>query len=169
MMVLTFDTVLEKFESMGEKTGWTYIQLPADKARQLHPQDKKSFPLKANLDQLKNVSLTALPMGDGDYIVAIRAEVLRKIHKKAGDPVHIQLSLDQPYALNPILIECLKEEPAAYLFFQTFTRSHQNYFSKWLESAKTEATQAKRIAQIIGAMLRKQNYAEMIRSSKVNK
>lgn len=168
-MPLIFETVLEKFGSMGEKTGWTYFQLPAEKAQQLHPQDKKSFPIRANLDQLKNISLTALPMGQGDYIVAIRAELLRKLRKKAGDAVQIRLSPDQPYTLNPILIECLKEEPAAYQFFQTFTRSHQNYFSKWIESAKTESTQAKRIAHIIGAMLKKQNYAEMIRSSKENK
>lgn len=168
-MTLRFHTVLERFGSMGEKTGWTYIPLPAEKARQLHPQDKKSFPVRANLDQLKNISLTALPMGEGDYIVAIQAELLRKLRKKAGDSIQVHLAPDTPYSLNPILIECLKEEPAAYAFFQTFAPGHQNYFSKWMESAKTESTQAKRIAQIIRAMLNKQNYAEMIRSSKENK
>ena len=64
------------------------------------------------------------------------------------------------------MMECLQDEPEAYQYFLSFPRSHQNYYSKWVESAKTTVTQAKRIAQIIEAMYLKQSFAEMLKSGK---
>ncbi|MBN8785519.1 MAG: YdeI/OmpD-associated family protein, partial [Terrimonas sp.] len=45
----------------------------------------------------------------------------------------------------------------------------QNYFSKWIESAKTEATRAKRIAMTVSATAKKWGYPEMIRAAKKEK
>jgi uncharacterized protein YdeI (YjbR/CyaY-like superfamily) len=64
------------------------------------------------------------------------------------------------------LMTCLADEPEALTFFNQLTNGHQNYFTKWIESAKTEPTKAKRIAQTITALYRKQDFGEMLRSLK---
>jgi hypothetical protein len=47
--------------------------------------------------------------------------------------------------------------------------SHQAYWSKWIESAKTEGTRTKRITQSVIALAKKFDYGQMIRSLKQNK
>jgi len=60
-------------------------------------------------------------------------------------------------------VECLADEPAAWAFFNTKTRSFQNYYSKWIESAKTETTRAKRIALAVSSLAKKIEFGEMLR------
>ena len=59
---------------------------------------------------------------------------------------------------------CLKEDAVALKQFQSQLLSHQNYFHRYIESAKTAATKGGRIVNTINAMHKKQNYGEMIRS-----
>ncbi|WP_262919566.1 YdeI/OmpD-associated family protein [Niabella hibiscisoli] len=44
--------------------------------------------------------------------------------------------------------------------------SHQNYFSKWIDDAKTDATKTKRIAQALFGLNNKMDYGQMIRYHK---
>ena len=62
------------------------------------------------------------------------------------------------------LLECLADEPSAMEYFRSLPKSHQNYFGNWIRSAKTDSTRTRRIARVVGAMLKHQNYAEMIRA-----
>lgn len=151
---------------MGEKTGWHYIEVPADIAEKLNPADKKSFRVKGNLDghPIKGVSL--IPMGGGKYILALNATIRKGIRKAKGAMLKVQLAVDKPYELLPELVECLNDEPDAKAFFNNLPRSHQNYFSKWIESAKTEATRARRIAMTVDAASKRWGYSQMIRDSK---
>ncbi len=166
-MGIRINTVLQKYENNGEKTGWTYILLPAELARKIYDQDKKSFRIKGQIDDFTFHGQATLPIGDGDYILPVKAPWLKKLRKKAGDAVLLIMELDlQPYVLNPIMMECLEDDPVALQQFSSFTKSHQNYFSKWVDTAKTASTQAKRIAAILKAMHLKQDYSAMIRSQK---
>ncbi|MEO6220382.1 MAG: YdeI/OmpD-associated family protein, partial [Ginsengibacter sp.] len=61
--------------------------------------------------------------------------------------------------------DCLKDEPPALFFFKSLTGSHQRYFSKWIDDAKTEPTRVKRITMAINALSKNWGYPEMIRSS----
>ena len=36
--MIQFTTTIHKFGVKGEKTGWTYIEIPADLAQQLKPE-----------------------------------------------------------------------------------------------------------------------------------
>ena len=81
----------------------------------------------------------------------------------------MQLELDiVPYEVNRTLIECLKDEPKALNYFETLPTAHKNYFSKWIESAKTKPTKTKRITLTVNAMLKKMNFPEMLRSGKMD-
>jgi len=64
------------------------------------------------------------------------------------------------------LLECLADEPAAMAYFRELPKSHQNYFGNWVKTARTPETRAKRIARVVTAMLKKQNYGEMIRAGR---
>jgi len=66
-------------------------------------------------------------------------------------------------------MECLADEPPALTFFQSIPRSFQHYFSKWIESAKTEPTRTKRIAMAVSALAKKMNFPDMLRAQKKDK
>lgn len=152
---------------MGEKTGWSYIEIPHDITGQLKPGNKKSFTVKGKLDNYSFKAVALLPMGGGNFIMALKSEVRKKIGKRKGAMVKVQMEEDKiGYELNKEMMDCLNDEPNALSAFQKWPRSHQNYFSKWVESAKTESTKARRIAMVVTAMLKGQNYAEMLRENK---
>ena len=106
-------------------------------------------------------------MGDGDYIMALNAEVRRKIRKGKGASLKVQLEFDEkPLTISGDLLECLHDEPGALSYFRSLNKSHQGYFSKWIESAKTEPTRAKRIALAVNALAKGLGFPEMLRSQK---
>ncbi|MCH5689032.1 YdeI/OmpD-associated family protein [Niabella sp. W65] len=53
--------------------------------------------------------------------------------------------------------------PACKSVFASLAPSHQNYFSKWIDDAKTDATKTKRIAQALFGLNNKMDYGQMIR------
>jgi uncharacterized protein YdeI (YjbR/CyaY-like superfamily) len=65
-------------------------------------------------------------------------------------------------------MECLADEPEAAAFFNSLPGSHQQYFSRWIESAKTDATKTKRIAMAINAFSKKLGYSQMMQLQKKN-
>ena len=97
--MISFSAEILKFGKMGDKTGWTYIEIKQEQAQILFPNNKKSFRFKGTLDEYKIKSVAV-------------------------------------------------------------------YFSKYIESAKTSATKAKRIALTMEAMLKGMSYPEMIRANK---
>jgi hypothetical protein len=168
--MIEFTASIQQFGSQGEKTGWSYIEIPADLAQKLKPGNKKAFRVKGKLDDhpVKGVSL--LPMGGGKFIMAINAGMRKAIHKKKGGMLKVKLEADnKPYELNKEFVECLNDDPAAISYFKTLPKSHQNYFSKWIESAKTIETKAKRIAQAVNGLSKRQGFGEMLRELKKQK
>ena len=165
--MVKFQTLIQKFGKKGEKTGWTYIVVEAKFAHQLKPGSKVSFRVKGRLDSYSFEGLALLPMGEGDFILPLNAAIRRAIRKKQGDLLIIEMDLDsRAPALSADLLKCLKQEPGSLAFFKSLPRSHQNYFSKWIESAKTITTKTKRIAMAVTAMAQQQGFGEMIRANK---
>ena len=98
------------------------------------------------------------------FIMPINAAMRKGTGKKKGAMLKVQLAEDKKeYELNTDLMECLADEPAAMAFFKTKNQSFQNYYSKWVESAKTEATKAKRIAMAVSSLAKKIEFGEMLR------
>lgn len=165
--MLRFNTTIEKFGEQGEKTGWTYIRITAKQAQQLKPDNKKSFRVKGKLDAYAIKGVALIPMGGGDFIMALNTTMRKALGKKKGDTLSVQLMADEQLpVINKALLTCLADEPLAETAFNKMPRSHQHYFSRWIESAKTEATQAKRIAMTVSALLKKMDFGEMLRAAK---
>lgn len=167
---IEFKATLLKFDNKGEKTGWTYIEIPADLAEKLKPGSKKGFRVKGTLDQHKISMVALLPMGGGSFILPVNVTMRKGIGKKHGAMVHVKLEEDKkPFQFNKDFLECLADEPAAQAFFNTLTGSVQRYFSKWIDEAKTDETKARRIAQAVSALSRSTSFPEMIRNLKEEK
>lgn len=160
----TFTAVLKKFEKKGEKTGWTYIEIPEDISETLKPSNKKSFRVKGMLDAYRFEGAALIPMGGGLFILAINQTMRKGIHKTIGNTLKVSLDVDtKEKMLSKDFISCLEDDPHALSFFNTLLKSHQRYFSNWIESAKTEGTKAKRIVQAVEALSMKLCYNEMMR------
>jgi hypothetical protein len=168
--MLQYNATIEKFGKQGEKTGWTYILIPENLAQELFPGNKKSFRVKGKLDKWAFKQLALIPMGEGDFILAINAEIRKKIKKQKGAIVSVQMSLDgSEITLSPDLLECLEDDATAKTYFNKIPGSHQKYYSRWIESAKTVETKAKRIALALKALSRQMDYGSMIREEKAER
>lgn len=163
--MIRYRTTILKFDKQGEKTGWTYIVVPPDVAQQINPGVKKSYRVKGKLDEFSFSGMSLLPMGEGEFILPLKGDVRKAIGKKHGAMLDVQIEMDKSeYQINAEFLVCLKDEPEAYKIFSALPVSHQRYYSKWIESAKTEATRAKRIALAVTSFILKQSFAEMLRS-----
>lgn len=165
--MITFTATIKQFGKQGEKTGWTYIEIPGDIANELIPGNKKSFRVKGKLDAFSMKAVALIPMGGGNFIMPLNASVRKNIHKKKGAMVEVKIEVDKEgYKLNNDFVACLADEPKAQAYFNSLSQSHRNYFSKWIDAAKTEPTKIKRITMAVNALAKNWGYPEMIRNSK---
>lgn len=168
--MIQFITTILQFAQQGEKTGWTYIEIPADIAQKIKPGNKKSFRVKGKLDSYPIKKVALLPMGGGKFIMALNAGMRKGIGKKKGAMLKVQIEEDHAaIPVNKELMLCLADEPEALKKFNKLPKSHQNYYSKWVESAKTDATKTKRITMVVTAMHRGMDFAEMMREARREK
>lgn len=165
--MVQFTATIKRFDEQGEKTGWTYIEVPAALAEKLQPGNKKGFRVKGRLDQYSFSMIALLPMGSGNFIMTLNAATRKGIRKQKGATVQVKMEVDTNEIKPPEeLMECLQDEPEALQHFTSLTKGHQNYFTNWINSAKTEPTKAKRIAATINALSKKWDFGQMIRAMK---
>ena len=168
--MIQFTATIKKFDSQGEKTGWTYIEIPAATAKKLNPDNKKGFRVKGKLDEYEYSMIALLPMGGGDFIMALNAAMRKAIKKQKGATVKVKMDVDTNEIKPPEeLMECLHDEQEALEYFNSLNKGHQNYFTNWINSAKTDPTKAKRIAATLNALNKKWDFGQMIRAAKANK
>lgn len=163
--MIRFKTKILQFKDMGEKTGWSYIKIPAALAQQLKPGNKKSFRVKGQLDDHAVSGMALIPMGEGDFILALKAAIRKAIRKQKGDTLEVQLEVDGKAITPPKdLMECLADEPGALDYFKALPKSHQNWYGNWIKAAKMETTRTRRIVQIVDAMTKKMSFGEMLKA-----
>ncbi|MBL0742077.1 YdeI/OmpD-associated family protein [Chryseolinea lacunae] len=169
MAAVQFTTTILKFETKGEKTGWSYVEITAAQANKLKPDNKVSFRVKGKLDGHAIEKIALLPMGNGTFILPLNLTMRKAIGKDRGEKVKVALELDdRELKISRDLLVCLAEDPEAEKFFKSLPPSHQRYFSKWIESAKTAPTKTRRIVMAMTAFAKKQGYSEMMRANKEN-
>jgi hypothetical protein len=163
--MVVFNAVIKRFASNGEKTGWTYIEVPSQVVQKIKPDNKRSFRVKGKLDNCTVEKTSLFPMGNGNFILALNKTMRKAIGKPVGATIKVQLAEDErQLEISPELLACLKDEPSAYRKFNKLPPSHQRYFSKWINEAKTEQTKIKRIAKTVNAMLSNLSFGEALKS-----
>ncbi len=162
-----FQTLLLKYADKGEKTGWTYVEIPEDIIPSLKLKDRRGFRIKGSIDNVRFEKLSTYPVKGAGFIIALNATLRKKIGKKEGAMVAVKFELDSAPPLESAELKaCLKEDPEALERFNSLLPSHQNYHHRYVESAKGAATKAGRIVNILNALHKGQSYGEMIRSLK---
>jgi len=168
--VFSFKTIIQKFASKGAQSGWTYVDMPMDVVLKLKLENRREFRIKGTMDDVKFERLVCFPAKEGHFIIALNADLRKKLGKKEGAMLSIKFEVDKSGALkSQELLDCLAEEPEAFEHFKTLTPSHQNYFHQYVLSAKGADTRAGRIVNTINAMYKKMDYGEMVRDLKVKK
>ena len=141
--------ILEKWPGKG---GWTFARVP-----EIPPDKKAPFgwvKVKGRIDSFELKQYRLMPMGDGTLFLPVRAEIRKKIGKKAGDFVHVELSLDNdPVEIPEELALCLMEDPAAKRVFLKLPDGAQQNYIKWIYSTKTEAGRVERIAKVLNELV----------------
>ncbi|MEO5910930.1 MAG: YdeI/OmpD-associated family protein [Pelobium sp.] len=161
--------VIHQFEKMGEKTGWTYVEIPQAIAHEIKADCKVSFRVKGKIDEVAIFGLALIPMGEGNFILALKKDLLKKIGKRKETMVKLILTEDKDfkYEIPEDLAACFEDAVGTLDQFLKQPKSHQNYFIRWINEAKTDATRVKRLSMTINAMIEKQDFGEMIRKARV--
>lgn len=164
----SFKATIFKFKSYADKTGWTYVEIPKDVLAKLKRKDKKAFRIKGTIDDVAFEKMSTYAIGDGQLIIAIKADLRKKLGKKEGAMVSVKFEPDESGGvISKELMDCLEEDKEALKQFLSQPKSHQTYFHKYIDEAKGADTKAGRIVNTINAMHKKQNFGEMIRGLKV--
>ena len=162
--MITYQTILQKFGEKGEKTGWIVAEIPADIAHEIKPDTKVCFRVKGTIDTFPIKLVALIPMGEGNFVMPINAQMRKGIRKEEGAMVTLHLEEDtDELPQSEELLMCLEDEPKALKAFLEMPKGHQNYYAKWIESAKTIETKTKRIAMTVKGLAMGMDYGEMMR------
>jgi hypothetical protein len=140
--------LLEKFNGKG---GWTYAVIPEV------PRDVRTrfgwVKVKGTIDGTAIGKCRLMPMGNGLLFLPVNAGIRKRIGKQAGAQVHIVLYADNdPLEIPEELQLCLDDAPEALAFFRSLSESEQNFYIKWIVTAKREETKISRLAKTINRL-----------------
>jgi len=165
--MIKFTATIDADSRDPEKSGWSFIIINKTLSKKLNPGVRKGFRVKGKLDSYQIKQTSVLPVKGELFMLPINAKMRKATGKRAGDKIVVELEVDKAkLKLNEDLLACLKDEPIAYEFFKKLPPSHQRYFSKWIDDAKTGHTKEKRIMMSVSALTRKMHFGLMIRESK---
>lgn len=165
--MISFTAILKRFEKQGEKTGWTYIEIPPGVAAQLKPDTKQTFRVKGRLDAHVIQAVALLPMGGGAFILAVNGTMRKALRKAAGDSVRAQLEWDRRERELPEgFMDCLEDEPAALEQFNRLSKTHKGYYIIWINTMKTESGRAKRMAQAVTGLAKGLDFSQLMQGLK---
>jgi hypothetical protein len=109
--------LLEKYPGKG---GWTFAVIS-----EIAPDKRSRFgwvKVKGSIDNHEVKSYRLMPLGNGKLFFPVKAEIRKKIKKKAGDWVTITLFADHdPFEIPEEFMALLQDDPVAYDFFMKST------------------------------------------------
>ncbi len=143
------------------KGGWIYTVID-----EIAPDKRAKFgwvQVSGSIDGFELKRYKLMPMGNGKLFLPVRKEIRKAINKTEGDIIHVILYADNsPIEIPQEFLLCLQDEPAAKQFFFKLTESEQQFYIKWIYSAKQEATKTKRIVEAIGKLMKKEKFYEKL-------
>ncbi|HKH63051.1 MAG TPA: YdeI/OmpD-associated family protein [Flavitalea sp.] len=150
---------LEKFPGKG---GWTYTVIS-----EIPPDKRERFgwvKVKGLIDDFELKGYHLMPMANGKLFLPVRAEIRKKIKKQEGDWVKVVLFQDtEPLFIPDEFLQCLRDEPAAYKTFHSYTESSKKYYVDWIYSSKKVETRIERMAQAIDRLARGLNFTDSLK------
>lgn len=165
--MVIFEAVIEKTLQEGEKYGWTYVIIPAPVAQQINPGVKTIYRVKGRVGAYNCRQVALLPCGEGKYMLPLNAAMRKEIGRGVGETMQLFLEIDtEEPPMSAELLEALSYDRAAENFFLSLSKSHQRYYSNWVDSAKTFETKSKRLAMSVEGCARGMDFGKMMRHFK---
>ncbi|RYG16611.1 MAG: DUF1905 domain-containing protein [Chitinophagaceae bacterium] len=166
--MIIYQAEIERFETNGEKTGWSYVFIPQDIADQIKPNNRREIRVRGFIDQVAVQGMCMMPVKGDGFILPLKKSLRKELRKESATLIVLRLEFDVDFKIEmPDDLEiCLADEEELLERFLAMPKSHQNYFINWLNTAKTEPTRTKRLVMIVNAMFNKLDFGGMIRSSK---
>ena len=151
-----------KLQKYPGKGGWTYVLIPKNS-----PASRERFgwvKVKGFIDDYELKGYRLMPTSDGNLFLPIRAEIRRKTKKEAGDWVKVVLFADtDPLFIPDEFLQCLRDEPAAYKTFHSYSESGKKYYIDWIYSSKKVETRIERMAKAIDILAKKLSFTESLK------
>ncbi|MDP9092817.1 MAG: YdeI/OmpD-associated family protein [Actinomycetota bacterium] len=129
----------------GNNTG---IDVPDDLIERLGAGRRPAVTVNVNGFEYQ----TTIGVMGGRNLISISAAIRKQTGLKAGDPIHVELTLaDRPreVAVPDDLAAALAADPTAAAFFATLSNSVQRYHVDTINAAKTDQTRHRRIDKAI--------------------
>lgn len=171
--MVAFQAEIRKADSQGAAmVGWAYVEIPYAIANRIKPDYKQVYRVRGQIDGHVFSGLALMPMGEGDYFLAINGTMRRMLKKRIGDTLALVLEEDKGFRINipEDLESCLLDEDGDLMEkFMAMAKSHRNYFIKYIAGAKTEPTRTKRIAMTVEAMALGLDFGAMVRLDKARR
>ena len=149
---LEFRSTLERPEGTGT---WTFLSIPIDLTA--HYGAAGQIKVRGTIAG-EPFRSTALPRGDGTHYLVVKSEIRKRIKATAGSVVAVVLERDADERTVDVPDDFRQElssrEPIQFAF-DGFSYSHRKEYVDWIESAKTEATRARRIHPALGMIAEK--------------
>lgn len=140
--------VLQRFPGKG---GWTYVALTGTKGNKNTPFG--FVKIRGFIDGYEIRKYHLMPMGNGELMLPVNAQIRKAIRKQEGERVKVVLYPDnEPLEVPEEFMLCLAEEPEALRFFNTLSESEQKFYIQWIYSAKKEETKISRMAKSINRL-----------------
>ncbi|MEJ5995312.1 YdeI/OmpD-associated family protein [Pedobacter sp. Du54] len=166
--MITLQAEIERFETNGEKTGWSYVFIPQETAEQIKADNRREVRVRGFIDQISVSGMCMMPVKFDGFILPLKKSLRKALRKECGASVVLNLEFDVDFKIEiPDDLEvCLADEEELLERFLSMPKSHQNYFINWLNTAKTEPTRTKRLVMIVNAMFNRLDFGGMIRSGR---
>jgi bifunctional DNA-binding transcriptional regulator/antitoxin component of YhaV-PrlF toxin-antitoxin module len=137
-----------KIEKQAAKFGWHFVVISEIATK--HRNKLGLVRVKGFVDDYEIKQFNLLPMKDGNMLFPIKEQIRKKIGKKEGDFVQIQLFTDNSEIVIPLeILESLEQSPKAFRFFNSLSDSNQKYYIDWIAEAKKPETKVERMLKTI--------------------
>tara|TARA_R110000850_G_scaffold7008_5_gene26438 strand:- start:76 stop:417 length:342 start_codon:yes stop_codon:yes gene_type:complete len=94
-----------------------------------------------------------MPMGNGYIFLPIAKPIRTKIGKEEGDFVLMQLfKVDVPEQLSEEIVDCLKDDPGKFEFFEKLSESEQKHWIEYIYSSDKIEVISDRIIKLLDSL-----------------
>ena len=94
-----------------------------------------------------------MPLGNGQLMIAVKAEIRKAIKKEEGDWIDVVLySLEPPLPVPEDFLLCLQDEPEALKNFDKLSEDMKKEYLVWIYALKSEEVIVDRMALAINKL-----------------
>jgi hypothetical protein len=147
---LAFEATLENWAE-----GMDYCAVPVPAAITEALGTHAAVPVVCSLNDSEPFKVSLFPVGGGRHYIRIRAAVRKETRTKAGDPVHLRITvLDRAAVPYPADLLAALRAAGVTKDFKALPLGRQNFIIRRIDEAVKPETRAKRIQDAVAGVAR---------------